>query len=256
MVSDVLDDADGRITAVAKRLAERGIRHLWLTGCGDSAFAGIAAALAFQRHTPVTAHPVHALDLARYQVSELPRDSAVIATSYSGKVGRTIEAAIQARRAGHHVIALTNSPDTDLARASDEVLPVEVPTLGFSPGTSTYVAMVCTLLRLAAELAQLGGAGGDLTGALSRLPGQVETTLRRDGRRRSGRAGLLLSAPLDRVPRRRAQRGDGEVRGREADRGGAAARGGDEPRGMGARGVLRHLGRRSGRADQPERSRP
>ena len=195
VVSDVLDDADGRIAAVAKRLAGRGMRHLWLTGCGDSAFAGIAAALAFQRHTSVTAHPVHALDLARYQVRGLPRDSAVIATSYSGRVGRTIEAAIQARRAGRHVIAMTNSPGTELARASDEVLPVEVPTLGFSPGTSTYVAMVCTLLRLAGELAQLGGAGGDLIGALGRLPGLVATTLRETADAAPAAADLLLSAP-------------------------------------------------------------
>ncbi|MGN6793701.1 MAG: PfkB family carbohydrate kinase [Streptosporangiaceae bacterium] len=195
VVSDVLDDAEGRIAAVAKRLAARGTRHLWLTGCGDSAFAGIASWLAFQRHTLVTAHPVHAIDLARYQVRSIPADSAVIAMSYSGRVGRTIEAAIQARRPGRLVIALTRSPETDLARASDELLPVEVPTQGFSPGTSTYVAMVCTLLRLAGELAHLGGAGGDLIDALGRLPDRVAATLRETADTAPGAANLLLSAP-------------------------------------------------------------
>ena len=195
VISDVLDDASGRITAVAKRLAERGVRHLWLTGCGDSAFAGLAAALAFQRHTPVAAHPVHALDLARYRIRGLPDGSAVIATSYSGKVGRTIEAAIQARRAGQHVIALTNSPATGLAAESDDVLPVDVPTLGFSPGTSTYVAMLAALLRLAAELAQLAGTGDELARALGRLPGQIETTLRLTAGAAGPAAELLLSAP-------------------------------------------------------------
>ncbi|HEX2321121.1 MAG TPA: PfkB family carbohydrate kinase [Streptosporangiaceae bacterium] len=195
VISDVLDDADGRIAPIAKRLSEQGISHLWLTGCGDSAFAGIAAELAFQRHTAVTAHPVHALDLARYRIRRLPAASAVIATSYSGKVGRTIEAALQARSAGHPVIALTSSAGTDLARASDEILPVEVPTLGFSPGTSTYVAMVCTLLRLAGELAQLGGAGGDLIGVLGRLPSLVATTLRDAADAAPAAAELLLSAP-------------------------------------------------------------
>lgn len=194
VISIVLDDREGKIAAVAKRLAERGITHLWLTGCGDSAFAGIAAELAFQRHTPITAHPVHALDLARYRIRRLPAASAVIATSYSGRVGRTIEAAIQARRAGHPVIALTSSAGTDLARACDEVLPVEVPTLGFSPGTSTYVAMVCAQLRLAGELAQLGGAGGDLIAALGALPGLVATTLRDTTDAAPAAAGALLSA--------------------------------------------------------------
>ena len=195
VIYDVLDDADGRIAALAKRLSERSIAHLWLTGCGDSAFAGIAAELAFQRHTAVTAHPVHALDLARYRIRGLPPASAVIATSYSGKVGRTIEAAVQARSAGHHVIALTNSADTDLARACDEVLAVQVPTLGFSPGTSTYVAMVCSLLRLAAELAQLGGTGGGLIDALGTLPGLVATTLRDAAGAAPDAAELLASAP-------------------------------------------------------------
>src|SRR5262245_23355515 len=194
VVSDVLDDGEGQIAAVAKRLAERGTAHLWLTGCGDSAFAGVAAELAFQRHTPVTAHSVHALELARYRIRRLPAGSAVIATSYSGKVGRTIEAALQARRAGHPVIALTSSAGTELARASDEVLPVEVPTLGFSPGTSTYVAMVCAQLRLAGELAQLGGTGRDLIGALGALPDQVATTLRETADAAPAAAGALLSA--------------------------------------------------------------
>ena len=194
VVSDVLDDAEGRITALAKRLAARGIRHLWLTGCGDSAFAGQAAELAFLRHSSIAAHPIHALDLARYQVRQLPSGSAVIAASFSGKAGRTIEAAVQAQRAGHHVVALTNAPASDLALASGETLQLDVPTLGFSPGTSSYVAMMCTLLRLAAELAQLGGGSG-LAGELSRLPGQVETTLRQTADAADLTARALMPAP-------------------------------------------------------------
>jgi sugar/nucleoside kinase (ribokinase family) len=194
VVSDVLDDPEGHVTALAKRLATRGVRHLWLTGCGDSAFAGLAAELAFQRHSGLTAHPVHALDLARYRVRALPTDSAVIAISFSGKVGRTIEAAVQARRAGHHVVGLTHAADSPLALACDEVLPVDVPTLGFSPGTSTYVAMLCTMLRLAGALALLGGDTGALIGKLGRLPGQVEATLRATADAAALAAGVLRPA--------------------------------------------------------------
>jgi glucosamine--fructose-6-phosphate aminotransferase (isomerizing) len=194
VVSDVLDDADGHVTALAKRLAAAGIRHLWLTGCGDSAFAGLAAELAFQRHSGLTAHPVHALDLARYRARVLPGGSAVIAVSFSGKVGRTIEAAVQARRAGHRVIALTHATDGPLAVASDEMLPVDVPTLGFSPGTSTYVAMLCTLLRLAGALAELRGDAGELMPKLAGLPGQVAATLRDSADVCAAAAAALLPA--------------------------------------------------------------
>jgi ribokinase len=194
VVSDVLDDADGHVTALAKRLAAAGTRHLWLTGCGDSAFAGLAAELAFQRHSGLIAHPVHALDLARYRARVLPAGSAVIAVSFSGKVGRTIEAAVQARRAGHQVIALTHAADGPLAVASDEMLPVDVPTLGFSPGTSTYVAMLCTLLRLAGALAELRGDAGELMPKLAGLPGQVAATLRDSADVCAAAAGALLPA--------------------------------------------------------------
>jgi glucosamine--fructose-6-phosphate aminotransferase (isomerizing) len=100
----------------------------------------------------------------------------VIALSFSGRVGRTTEAALQARRFGHRVIALTNNPAGQLAAASDEVLPIDVPTLGFSPGTSTYVGMLTTLLQLAAAL---GAANGDdgLLNALQQIPDLAAKTL-------------------------------------------------------------------------------
>ena len=73
--------------------------------------------------------------------------------SFSGQVGRTIEAAHQAAAFGHRVIALTHDADSPLGEAADEVLLVDVPTLGFSPGTSSYVGMLVTLLNLAASAA-------------------------------------------------------------------------------------------------------
>jgi len=181
VVSDVLDDAEGHVSRLARTLVDREVEHLWLTGCGDSAFAGQAVALAFQRHTPVTAHPVHALDLARYLPRALPKASAVICVSFSGKVGRTTEAAVQARRLGHPVFGLTHSADSQLGRAVDEVVPLDVTTLGFSPGTSTYVAMLGSLLRLAAEIAELRGQEGTLRRALDGLPAAAARTLELSG---------------------------------------------------------------------------
>jgi sugar/nucleoside kinase (ribokinase family)/fructoselysine-6-P-deglycase FrlB-like protein len=155
-------DPGGHVRELAGWLADRGIEHLYLTGCGDSAFAGLAATLAFRRHSRLRAHPVHALDFARYDVRYLPPASAVLAISYSGQVGRTIEAAKQAAAFGVPVIALTGTPASEhrgqLAAAADRILPVDVPTLGFSPGTSTYIAMLCTLIELARQTSPAGGA--------------------------------------------------------------------------------------------------
>ncbi|GAA1302595.1 hypothetical protein Psi02_48150 [Planotetraspora silvatica] len=174
-----LADPDGQSERIARILTERGIEHLFLVGCGDSYFAGLATALAFQRHTAISARAVHALDFARYQVRYLPERSAVICVSFSGKVGRTTEAATQARRFGHLSIALTNNQTGALAEAAELVLPIGVPTLGFSPGTSTYLGMVATLDDLALRWA--AARGRDTTAArdaLLAIPRLAEQTLR------------------------------------------------------------------------------
>ena len=180
MIPDViaagLADPGGYVRELADWLAGRGIEHLYLTGCGDSAFAGLAATLAFRRHSRLRVHALHALDLARYEARYLPPASAVLAISFSGQVGRTTEAAVQATAFGHPVIALTGNADGRLAAAADRILPVDVPTLGFSPGTSTYIGMLCTLIELALQTGQ-GPAGQAILAARDQLPGQAAKTL-------------------------------------------------------------------------------
>jgi sugar/nucleoside kinase (ribokinase family)/fructoselysine-6-P-deglycase FrlB-like protein len=152
--------------ALATKLTSGGIEHLYLVGCGDSAFAGAASVLAFQKHTAIHAEGVHALELARYRVRYLPQRSAVACISFSGKVGRTIEAAMQARRFGHRVVVLTGNLDSPLAQQAHDVIPLSVPTLGYSPGTSTYLAILAALLDLAVAW---GKARGRDTSSLETL---------------------------------------------------------------------------------------
>jgi len=147
----------GSLHNLACELHAAGIEHLYLVGCGDSAFAGAATALAFQKHTGIDAEGIHALDLARYRVRYLPKHSAVVCISFSGIVGRTIEAAILARRFGHRVLVLTGNPDSPLAREATDVITLSVPTLGYSPGTSTYLAILAALLDLAVAWGQTRG---------------------------------------------------------------------------------------------------
>lgn len=166
-------------TAARFRAAE--VRQLVLVGCGDSFFACQAAALAFSRHSGLRVAAEHALDFARYTVRYQPPGTAVIVVSFSGRTGRPIEAARQARAFGHLVVALTGQLDAPLAREADGVLSAEIPTFGFSPGTSTYTAMLVTLLTLAAALgATAQTPAPDLASyveRLQRLPELAERTL-------------------------------------------------------------------------------
>ena len=96
ILAQQLEMLAGPLRTIAGQLNTGGIEHLYLVGCGDSAFAGVAATLAFQKHSGIDADGAHALDLARYRVRYLPERSAVMCISFSGRVGKTIEAAIQA----------------------------------------------------------------------------------------------------------------------------------------------------------------
>ena len=257
-IPDVIRDRlslAGQAQETIDRLREAQIRHLVLVGCGDSFFACEAAALALNRYSGLRVHAEHALDFARYTVRYHPPGTAVIVVSFSGKTGRPIEAAHQARAFGHPVIALTGRVDGPLAQQADWVLSAEIPTFGFSPGTSTYTAMLVTLLTLAAELgavAERPPAGlDDYRARLHRLPELAEQTLRL-----SDAAGARRQRPPgrrshDHLPGRGAQRGQRQVRGRQAVRGSPADRGVDEHRGVGPRGVLHHPG---GRAGDPGRA--
>ena len=178
----------GQAATTVERLRQSRIRQVVLVGCGDSSFACQAAALALSRHSGLQVRWEHALDFARYGVRYHASGTAVVVVSFSGKTGRTIEAAHQARAFGHLVIALTGVPDSPIAKVADCVLPAEIPTFGFSPGTSTYTAMLVTLLTLAAELGATAAAGADgpaspdavrrYAADLQRLPELAEETLR------------------------------------------------------------------------------
>ena len=136
---------------LAGSLVQSGIDNLYLAGCGDSAFAGAASTLAFAKHAGIAAEGVHALDIARYRVRYLPANSAVLCISYSGEVGRTIEAAVQARAFGHRVIALTGNAKSPLASLATDVITLTVPGLGSTPGTVSFLGMLVVLFELALQ---------------------------------------------------------------------------------------------------------
>jgi glucosamine--fructose-6-phosphate aminotransferase (isomerizing) len=160
------------------------LEDIVLTGCGDSYFAGLAVRLAFERFAGIRCRPTEALELTRYDVRYVSGEPAplLIAVSYSGEVGRTIEAAATAERFGWRTVALTGKPEARLARQVERPILMSVPTLGFSPGTSTYMAMVTALLVLAAELARARGQDLDasrIDDGLERAPELARRTLAR-----------------------------------------------------------------------------
>jgi len=178
VVADQLAALDKPLQRLAFSLVQGDINNLYMVGCGDSAFAGAAATLAFLKHTGIGAEAVHALDMSRYRVRYLPPDSAVLCISYSGEVGRTIEAAAQAREFGHRVIALTGHASSPLAKHATDVISMNVPSLGSTPGTISFLAMLVALYDLALQWgATRGRDTAKARQALERAPALAAQTL-------------------------------------------------------------------------------
>src|SRR5690242_18716630 len=64
--------------------AVRAIPRIYLVGCGDSLYAGMAARLVFERLTQIPTEAVPALEFSRYLVDDAPPGSLVITVSVSG----------------------------------------------------------------------------------------------------------------------------------------------------------------------------
>jgi glucosamine 6-phosphate synthetase-like amidotransferase/phosphosugar isomerase protein len=154
-----------------------------------------------ERDAGVRCRPIEALELARYEVRYVSTDPRplLVALSYSGEVGRTIEATATAAAFGWRTVAVTGRADGRLAAVSDQALVMSVPTLGFSPGTSTYVAMCTALLRLTAELARSRGradAAERADDALARAPELAAATLSASEEPAKAAAALLAESPI------------------------------------------------------------
>lgn len=155
--SDWLRTGPGELLEEARRLLHEPPPRIYLTGCGDSHFAGVGARLAFERWSGIPAQAVEALELSRYELELAPAGSWVVCVSNSGRVVRTVEAAEEARRRGLKTIAVTYAPDSRLAQAAEATLAFRYDDPGFGPGTISYVASLGALYALAARAAELAG---------------------------------------------------------------------------------------------------
>jgi glucosamine--fructose-6-phosphate aminotransferase (isomerizing) len=150
----------------------RDATHIFVTGCGDSYFAGIAARLAFHKYGGIMMEPIEALEFGRYVAEYVPPKSIVFAISNSGKATRTVEAALQSRSSGSYTVAITGNEQGWLARESDVVLNQSVKLDGLSLtmpsnleaedardsfGLANFLASLTTLYMLAVYIGEIRG---------------------------------------------------------------------------------------------------
>src|SRR5438132_866116 len=142
--------------------------RVYLTGCGDSHYAGLAARQAFESWSGIPTQALPALELARYELAHAPGGAWAVCVSNSGKVVRTVEAATLAREHGLTAIGVTYDGDSRLAQAAEATIAYRYDDPGFGPGTISYLASLTALYVLALR-------AGELAGRLD--PGEVDERL-------------------------------------------------------------------------------
>lgn len=136
------------------------VQKIFITGCGDSWMAGVGAKPAFESLTKIETHAIRPIEFSRIlsnkNLGYSPNTPLVILISYSGGAARVVECAKRANKYGANTLAITNNPDSPLAKECRYCLHVGLPVGGdYFPGATTYNASLIALYVLALRIARV-----------------------------------------------------------------------------------------------------
>ena len=157
------------------------VSKVYLTGAGDSYHASCAAEMAFETIGGVTCEPLSAqrfMDYAADRMREPPPErTLVVGTSAWGGTQPVVEALERAREHGALTVALTGTPGSEVTRAADRAVVVEVPDRKRSPGIRTYQASLLGLLLIAVRLGEADAVRHELAATVADVVDATERTL-------------------------------------------------------------------------------
>ncbi len=159
------------ISQIITPTLSRQIRRVYVTGCGDSYYAGLTSKLTFEQLAGLPCEPMPAMQFGRYATPFLPAPRAellTLAVSVSGKVSRTVEALRLAQHEGVTAVAITGNPHSPLAQVAKLVLQTTLPPFPQKPSDQVVPGMrsyVASQLALFLTAIHLGEQRGHLTGA-------------------------------------------------------------------------------------------
>lgn len=156
---ELLRQAPRALYAQAQEQVKPGqpLRQIYLAGCGDSYYCGLATRLAFQSWTGLQVEALESLEFSRYVVDFAPPGSLLVAVSNSGRVARTVESVLKAKEHGIYSIGLSYNREGRLNQEVDAPIFYSYPDVGFGPGTLSYLASLLGLYALALHIGVLQG---------------------------------------------------------------------------------------------------
>lgn len=161
-------------------------KRIVITACGTAYHAGVVARYAFESFARM---PV-VVDVAsefRYRNPILNEDDVFIVISQSGETADTLEAMRQAKKAGIHVIAVTNCVGSTVSREADDVIYTWAGPEIAVASTKAYTTQLMCLYMLALKSASVRGTISSdeykaLLCDLEQIPQKVEQILKDQSR--------------------------------------------------------------------------
>ncbi len=132
------------IEQAAREITRRGLARVVGMGGGASLSSMMAMEYALTRYSGIGVRALNGWEVLS-QVGSL-KDTAVVATSYSGQTPEVVEAARKARADGAFVIAITETSANPLAELADVVVPIQSKAVYTSPVTVAYLLSAHLLL--------------------------------------------------------------------------------------------------------------
>lgn len=129
-----------------------GVKRVVLLGCGTAYHAGLVGKRYFENFARIPAECENAGEF-RYKNPVISSGTAVFAVSQSGETADTLEAAKLALSLGAKVFAVTNSPNSALARVADFTVPVVAGSEICVAATKSYTGQIAALYLTALVLA-------------------------------------------------------------------------------------------------------
>jgi len=161
LIKDQLKELDSRVRNTFTHDEILSTKKIFITGCGDSYFAGMAAKLALNKWTGLSVEVASSLPAGRYELpytsKSFPNNPLVLGISVSGGVSRTIEAVNIANQVGARTVAITGNPESNLANVSDKVIDASVPDFVDAPGVRSYQVSLLVLYLIGLHFAEVNG---------------------------------------------------------------------------------------------------
>jgi len=134
----------------------RGRQRLVIAASGSSRHAGLAGEIMLEDFAGLAVDVEYASEYS-YRSTHTLHDPGVLIISQSGETADTLAALREAKARGLATVAITNNPESTMAREADASLPTIAGKERAIPATKSFTTQLCVLYLLTLYLARLGG---------------------------------------------------------------------------------------------------